>query len=71
MNILAEIVANMNQAKFLLLKAFENCPPLLSSRLISSNKLIFSEFGDPVKVIHVVEEDVSNVQSTEVGMQFQ
>jgi hypothetical protein len=39
-----------------------------SLRFISSKKLVFHEFGEPAKVVNVVEEELLKVMSTEVSL---
>ncbi|XP_026679612.1 enoyl-[acyl-carrier-protein] reductase, mitochondrial isoform X3 [Diaphorina citri] len=55
----------MKQVKGLFINVFKTYQSG-SHRFISSKKLVFHEFGEPVKVVNVVEEELPKVMSTEV-----
>lgn len=62
------MVSNMKHLKCLMIRALKHYPSTqVPVRFISSKKLVFNEFGDPAKVVHVVQEDLPKVQSTEVS----
>lgn len=60
-------ISIMKQVKGLFINVFKTYQSG-SHRFISSKKLVFHEFGEPVKVVNVVEEELPKVMSTEVSL---
>uniref|UniRef100_A0A8D8SWJ9 Enoyl-[acyl-carrier-protein] reductase, mitochondrial n=1 Tax=Cacopsylla melanoneura TaxID=428564 RepID=A0A8D8SWJ9_9HEMI len=56
----------MNQVKNLLVIAFKQYQTTTAIRGLSSKSLVIHEFGEPSKVVQVVEEDLAKLEPTEV-----